>query len=119
MAVRGFFEYRLVEGKREDYLQLIKRLREIRSQNGFANYSVSESIDQKNRFVETFLIPSLEEYREREAKLLENPETAHLFRLLDTYIDGGQSGKKIWFFTELEFPARPGNTVEKERGERR
>ncbi|MFD2169575.1 hypothetical protein [Tumebacillus lipolyticus] len=105
MAVRGFFEYRVREGCREDYLHLVAKLRAKRGAAGYVSYSVSESIEQKNRFVETFLLPSLEEYREREAKLLNDPETAHLMHSLDSLIDGGQSAKKVWFFTELDFLA--------------
>lgn len=101
--MRGFFEYRIEEGKREDYLQLIAKLRGKRTQAGLENYSVSESIDQKNLVVETFLAPSIEEYRDVEAKLLKDPETVELLQTLDTYIIGGAGAKKVWFFTELNF----------------
>lgn len=97
MAVRGFFEYRIEEGKREDYIQLIAKLRAKRTLAGLENYSVSESIDQKNLVVETFLAPSIEEYRDVEAKLLKDPETVELLQTLDTYIVGGLARKRSGF----------------------
>ncbi|ASS74397.1 hypothetical protein CIG75_04960 [Tumebacillus algifaecis] len=103
MAVRGFFEYKITEGKRTDYLELIAKLRVKRTEAGFTHYSVSEGIDQKNLVVETFLVPSIEEYRELEAKLLEDPESALYIRSLDTCIDGGMGARKVWFFAELDF----------------
>ncbi|TCP53882.1 hypothetical protein EV586_105228 [Tumebacillus sp. BK434] len=103
MEVRGFFEYKLEEGKQEAYRELIPRLRDKRTQAGLMNYSVCESVDQKNLVVETFLAPSIEEYRDVEAKLLKDPETVELLNTLDTYIVGGAAAKKVWFFAELNF----------------
>lgn len=101
--IRAFFEYRIRPENREDYLHLMKKVSAKRLSQGFDQYTLTEALARKNQFVETFLVGSMEEYREKEAKLLEDPEMQSSFQTLDTYIEGGPETKKVWFFEKVEF----------------
>ncbi|HEU4964832.1 MAG TPA: hypothetical protein VFV52_13380 [Bacilli bacterium] len=103
-SIRGFYEYRIRAENREDYLQLMQDVARARRTHGFLHYELSEALARKNQFIETFLIPSMEEYRAREAKLLEDPQVRDWLHTIDTYIENGPETKKIWFFAEIDLP---------------
>lgn len=98
--VRGFYEYRILPEKREDYLKTIAAIRQKKQEHGYADYRICESLEG-NRFVETFLMSSMEEYHRMEAKLLEDEQAVSYYHDLDVCINGGRSSQKIWFFREL------------------
>ena len=100
--IRGFYEYRILPEKREDYLQTISSIRQSKQQLGYQDYRVSESLEQENRFVELFLVNSMEEYHQLEAKLLEDERAVRLYEELDACLIGGRSAQKIWFFREMD-----------------
>lgn len=99
--MRGFFEYLILPERRDAFLELIQQVRTIQIGAGFREYSVCESLEQQNLFVETFLLDSMEEYHAIRAKLLENPATHALYHHLHECIAGGPAKKKEWFFEEV------------------
>lgn len=101
--IRGFFEYKVDPVQKTAYTRIIASIRELSQAAGLQAYSVCESVEQENLFVETFLVESMEEYRGIEANLSKNPEMAHLREQLAQVIVGGMSAKKMWFFSELQF----------------
>ena len=101
--IRGFFEYPIRADKREEYLDAIRTLREKNIAAGLIGYGVSESLERENLFVETFLAPSMEEYRGIEAKLLEDPDVRACLERVEACLHGGPAKKHVWFFAELPF----------------
>jgi L-rhamnose mutarotase len=101
--IRGFVEYKVRPDQKEHYIRVIAEIRRLSEAAGLRDYSVCESVEQENLFVETFLVESMEEYRQVEANLSKNQTILALREELEPLIVGGSQAKKIWFFTELQF----------------
>ena len=101
--IRGFIEYKVDPQYKDTYTHIISQIRRLSLDAGVHSYSVAESVDQENLYVETILVRSLEEYQAVEAKLSKNPTMIALREQLDAVIVGGSQAKKMWFFTELQF----------------
>lgn len=101
--IRGFFEYKVDPAQKAAYTRIITEIRELSQTAGLHAYSVCESVNQENLFVETFLVESLEEYRGIEANLSKDHAMTQLREELAQVIVGGSQAKKMWFFSELQF----------------
>ena len=72
---------------REQYLELVKEMREHFTNVGKKNYSVYETKGKKDQFTEVFITESVEEFDALEDNQDEKAE--NLVRALEKYIDNG------------------------------
>lgn len=99
--VRGFFEYKIAPGYRENYLQWAEPFKRVMYDAGLVDMEVLESIQRPNQFIETFTVESMDTYEKIAKSLNGNPDYQQLARQLDKMLQGGREATKIWFFSEV------------------
>lgn len=79
--------YSITPERRENYLQLIRDLKEHFATIGRKNYSVFEAKGKKNHFTEVFLTDSIEEFDALEDN--HDEKTQDLIQKLEAFVDQG------------------------------
>jgi L-rhamnose mutarotase len=79
--------YSITPERRENYLQLIRDLKDHFTTIGRKNYSVFEAKGKKNHFTEVFLTESLEEFDALEDN--HDEKTQELIQKLEALVDTG------------------------------
>jgi len=95
MKITVFMEYKLIEEKRDSYVEQIELIKHGIEARGGQNYCWYEGIEQPHLFVEMFTVDSYEDYeaikawRQNDASFCE-------------HIAGGAAKLHVWAFRPLE-----------------
>jgi hypothetical protein len=89
-----FIEYKLADGKRNDYLDKIAAIKRETEARGGQGYRWYEGVEQPDLFVETFDVESMAQYEEIKAWRLADSSFAE-------HIAGGAAKLHIWAFRPL------------------
>ncbi|GAB7388977.1 hypothetical protein BSNK01_28150 [Bacillaceae bacterium] len=105
MAIKIFVEYKVLEEKREAFLQLIPELQKHLEEWNADQFQIYEGIDQPMLFVEEFYLPHVEQYKKlKEARM--NGD-APFWKTFNACIAGGGQNVHVWAFRKLNDLALP------------
>jgi hypothetical protein len=100
--LKGFVEYRVKPGRKDEYLRLVAWLARRYREEGLSDYAVYESVEQQNLFLETFSVLSAEAYRAIRGKLTAEEKAGLRLRQLEQCVEGGEESINRWFFQQCD-----------------